>query len=161
MAKKIPCRNKSPYGWWVASILQRYEAEGEDTNNPKRRCLAWENTIILKAKDRNEAYRKAVANGKLCQSSGPHKGRWVFEGLTSLNPIYEKLEDGAEIIWQERHFSAKRIRSMVKAKKELPCFDDKNENINKRQIDCVPEIVLNLLSSAINASSVKGPRSKS
>jgi len=132
MGTKIPQRNKSPTGWWVASILTRYEEEGENTENPNRRCLAWEDTIILKARDRNQAYRKAIAEGKARECVGDdwidtktrRKGKWIFEGLTSLNPVYDELDDGAEIIWQEHHRSAKKLKAWVKEKHELECFQD-------------------------------------
>ena len=61
---KIPHRNKSQYGWWVATCLERFEYFDENKSNLNRRCIAWENTILLKAKDRNDAYKKAIENGK-------------------------------------------------------------------------------------------------
>ncbi|MCE5228886.1 DUF4288 domain-containing protein [bacterium] len=131
MGKKVPCRNKSPFGWWVASILVRFEIEGEDAANLNRHAEAWENTIIIKAKDRNGAYRKAVAAGKLQQSKGWDlhtdngcKARSVFDGITSLLPIYEKIEDGAEIIWKLHRRSVKNLKALVKAKQDLECFHD-------------------------------------
>jgi hypothetical protein len=52
-------------------------------------------------------------------------GRWVFEGLTSLLPIYDELEDGAEILWRDHSGrTLKRVRAMVKKKNELEAFDD-------------------------------------
>jgi hypothetical protein len=135
MKKKIPHRNQSPYGWWVASILTRYEEEGEDTKRMNRMCMAWEDTIIIKADDREEAYRKAVTEGKNRESKSydctdqktGKKGRWVFEGLMSLLPIYEELEDGAEIIWNEHYRSAKKLKSWVKKKSELESFIDEDD----------------------------------
>jgi hypothetical protein len=50
---------------------------------------------------------------------------WRYEGLTSLLPIYEELEDGAEIIWKEHpNRTLKKIRSWIKSKYELESFDD-------------------------------------
>ena len=49
---------------------------------------------------------------------------FVFEGLTSLIAIYEELEDGAEIIWQEHeNKTLKTIQGWVKKKEELEVFD--------------------------------------
>src|SRR5262245_30480845 len=107
MKKNIPTKNRSPYGWWIVSYIMRFEYYDEYRKNHQRRCLAWENTIILKAKDRNEAYRKAVRFGKLSdgeegwQADSGRKGAWRFEGLTSLLPIYEELEDCAEVMWRK------------------------------------------------------------
>ena len=50
---------------------------------------------------------------------------WKFLGLTELLPIYEKLEDGAEILWREHYNrSLRKILSKVKKKSELGIFDD-------------------------------------
>jgi len=130
--KEIPVRNKSPFGWWIAAILLRYEEQGEDRKNLSRRCLAWVNTIIIKAKNREEAYRKAIFQGESHQSKKwdsidtktRRKGRWNFEGLMSLLPIYEELEDGAEVLWDQHKVSVKRVKSWVKSKKELETFQD-------------------------------------
>src|SRR5262249_32716776 len=56
--------NRSPFGWWLASYIERFEYDDEDKQNLDRRCLAWENTIVVRAKTRDEAYRKAVAIGR-------------------------------------------------------------------------------------------------
>ena len=96
---RIPYRNKSPYGWWLATCLERFQFFDEDKSNPNRRCIAWENTILIKAKDREGAYQKAIKKGKLSDGGeselNGRKETWIFEGLTSLLPIYEELEDGA------------------------------------------------------------------
>ncbi|MGB5620556.1 MAG: DUF4288 domain-containing protein [Desulfobacterales bacterium] len=95
-------RNKSPHGWWFATCLERFEYFDENRSNSNRRCIAWENPILLKANDRNEDYKKAIEKGKLSEGSeseiNGRKGTWIFEGLTSLIPIYEELDDGAEIL---------------------------------------------------------------
>jgi hypothetical protein len=129
---KIPSRNRSPFGWWVASYIERFEWKSEDRTKLKRRCLAWENTVLIKAKDREVAYQKARSIRKTYspewRNYGNHPGRpgrWVFEGLTSLLAIYEKLEDGAEIIWNEHaDRTVEKIRSFVKKKSELETFID-------------------------------------
>jgi hypothetical protein len=119
----------SPVGWYVASILIRFEWYNEDTNNLNRRCLAWENQIIVKADNPEHAYTKAMEYGKQEESEAwdannkERKGRWKFEGLTSLLAIYEELEDGAEIMWTEyKNRSIKKIKSRVKSKRELEVF---------------------------------------
>jgi hypothetical protein len=129
--KPIPHRNKSPYGWWIASYLERFEFDDENVENLNRRCLAWENTIVFKARDRNQAYRKAEKIGKLSDGNEAwtgdkaRKGRWRYEGITSLLPIYEELTDGAEILWNEyQNVTVRRVKSMVKRKLDLECFDD-------------------------------------
>jgi hypothetical protein len=101
-------RNHSPVGWYVASYLLRFtELSDRRKNDPEKRFLSWENTILIKADNLNDAYEKVVKLAK--QHTAPYKGgeaevdvRWVFEGLTELLPAYEEIEDGAEIMWAER-----------------------------------------------------------
>jgi hypothetical protein len=129
--------NRSPSGWWLASYIVRFEYHDEDKSNLNRRCLAWKNTIILKAKNREEAFRKANKSGKLSNSqqfwseNNGRKGQVVFEGITNLLPIYEELDDGAEILWTEyKGRSVKKVKSWVKAKTDLEAFDDKETAAN-------------------------------
>lgn len=129
--KKIAQQNRSPTGWWIASFIERAVWD-DDARRPSEssRCTAWENTIIFKAKNRDSAYSKAVRLGSLNKSTfsdttDKRTGRWVFEGLTSLLPIYDELEDGAEILWRDHSGrTLKRVRAMVKKKSELEAFDD-------------------------------------
>ena len=131
MRRRIPHRNRSPSGWWIASYIERYEYHDELKRNPNRRCLAWENTILLKAPDREAAYRKALATGRLCEGTESRdertgrRGTWRFEGLTSLLPIYDDIEDGVEVLWTvHRGRSVKTIRAMVRRKQDLETFQD-------------------------------------
>ena len=127
----VPHRTRSPYGWWIASYLERFEYDDEDRSNLNRRCLAWENTILVKAQSREQAWQKAVAQGRLSEGNRGtndatgRMGTWRFEGLTSLLPVYEKLDDGAELLWEEHSGrSVRSIRALAKKKAELGVFDD-------------------------------------
>jgi len=127
---KIPYRNRNHTGWWVASYLERFEFYDEKKSNLNRRCVAWENTILIRAKNREQAFRKAIAIGKVCQGiegwdNKGRKGAWRFEGLTSLLPVYDKIGDGEEIFWKEYEGrTVGKIKSWIKHKKELEAFDD-------------------------------------
>jgi Domain of unknown function (DUF4288) len=104
--------NRSPVGWYVASYLLRFVELGDECNSdPEHRFTAWENTIIVKAQSIEEAYDKtvAVASAETAPYLGGDDGvavQWVFEGVTTVVPIYEKLTDGAEIMW-EKHGATK------------------------------------------------------
>lgn len=128
---KAPYRNRSPFGWWIASYLQRFEYYDEDKKNLARRCLAWENTILIRARTREQAYRKAVAMGQSSNgseawdSNTKRRGAWRFEGLTELLPVYDRIEDGAEISWiKHENRSVRKVKSFVKRKRDLAVFDD-------------------------------------
>lgn len=98
-------KNLSPVGWYVASYILRFvELDREDKDDLDGRFFTYENTIIVKAGSLDEAYDKTVTVAK--GHTEPYKGgsegvdvQWVFEGLTEILPIYEELEDGAEIMW--------------------------------------------------------------
>jgi hypothetical protein len=95
----------SPVGRYVGSYVIRFiELEEAGTDDPARENRDWENTEIVRAGNLDEAYRKIVAIGE--GATTPYLGgddgvpvQWVFEGVTELLPIYEPLEDGAEIMW--------------------------------------------------------------
>jgi hypothetical protein len=61
---------------------------------------------LVKAENLDEAYDKVVAIG---QSHKPYKAakppgidvQWLFEGISDLLPIYEKIEDGCEVMRAE------------------------------------------------------------
>jgi hypothetical protein len=81
-------KNVSPVGWYVASYLLRFTKQGDPKiNDPEARFLTWENTVLIKAKDLDEAYDKTVKVAK--QSTKPYRAgkagvsvRWIFEGIT-------------------------------------------------------------------------------
>jgi hypothetical protein len=119
----------SQYGWYVAIIVQRFDYYWQKTTNPNRRCEVWENTCLIKARSRNEAYRKAMALGRAgdgieCveQDKRRRKGVWRFVGLANLLPVYEKIEDGCEILWTRHSCTAKTAQRMVRRKRELVVF---------------------------------------
>ena len=71
----------------------------------------------------DEAYDKAIEFGTA--NTQPYNGgstgsdvQWVFEGIVELLPIYEELEDGAEISWAESTRSLKTIRRRAISKEE-------------------------------------------
>lgn len=66
-------KNISPVGWYVASYLIRFvELDQEGNDDPEKRFTAWENTIIVKADNLDNAYDKVVEEAKL--QTEPYKG---------------------------------------------------------------------------------------
>jgi hypothetical protein len=113
-------KNISPVGWYVATYALRFvELDDEGIEDAGRKFRVWENTIIVKAGNLDEAYDRVVEVGM--EASQPYKGgphgvdmQWRFEGVLSLLPIYEELEDGSEISWAER-----RPRTLANIRKEI------------------------------------------
>jgi hypothetical protein len=122
MDLKAAVADRWPYGWWIASYIERAVFDAKTKSSPRSHCVAWENTIILKARDRESAYKKAVRLGSR-NTSKFDGGHWKFDGLTSLLPIYERLEDGAEILWIDHTGkSLKKVRGLIKQKRQLQVF---------------------------------------
>jgi len=126
-------QNESPFGWWVATLIERYEYDNEDTSNPNRECKCWSNVVMFKAETGEEAFLKAMEYGnlgKLDQSEfideeTGKKGKYVFEGLASLLPVYDELdEDGTEILYDENFTTVADVQSRIRKKEELEIFQD-------------------------------------
>lgn len=119
-------KNVSPVGWYVASYLVRFvELNSSDNNNPDNKFLAWENTVIVRADNLDAAYDKVVAIAAL--DTKPYAGgpdaipvQWLFEGVTELLPIYEELDDGAEIMYREINpTKLKNLQKLIRQKGEF------------------------------------------
>ncbi|MDR2196015.1 MAG: DUF4288 domain-containing protein [Gallionellaceae bacterium] len=120
-------KNASPVGWYYGSYLLRFvELADKKRDNPERRFLAWENTVIVQAKSLNAAYTKVERIAK--RHTKPYRGgpapgvpvQWEYIGVTELLPIYEKLEDGAEISWTEH--ASRKLKTLKKWVKPKEAF---------------------------------------
>lgn len=117
--------NISPVGWYVGTYQIRFvELTQSGNDDPQRKFLTWENTVLVRATSLDEAYDKVVAIG--LEETEPYKGgpdgvdvQWVFEGVIDLLPVYEELEDGAEIMWAERTKQLKNLRARAKTKEQF------------------------------------------
>jgi hypothetical protein len=110
----------SPVGWYVGTYQLRFvELADRKKSSSKKRFLCWENTVLVKAKSMQEAHRKVVKVGE--GHTSPYKGgpaavdvQWVFEGVIDLLPVYEEIDDGAEIMWAERTRTLQSMRNAAK-----------------------------------------------
>ncbi len=116
-------KNVSPVGWYLVSYLLRFvELDDKDKNNDNARFLSWENSILVRATDQDEAYEKGVKMAHA--ATEPYQGgsagvpvQWELVGVTEVLPIYEELGDGAEIAWTERAPRLlKNLKKMVRPK---------------------------------------------
>jgi len=83
---------------------------------------------LLRAKSREEAYRKAIRLGRVGDPSKTRGGEWRFAGISMLLPVYEEIEDGVEILWTDRgRLPVNKIKSLVRTKRQLPVFNDNDE----------------------------------
>ena len=66
--------------------------------------------------------------GRAGMPSKTHGGEWRFAGISMLVPIYDKFEDGSEILWEEdKLVSVAKIKKLVESQRQLPVFDDTEE----------------------------------
>lgn len=119
-------KNSSPVGWYFGSYLLRFiELEDPGRNDPERKFVSWENTVLVQAKSIEAAYAKIEKIAK--QNSKPYKGgpqgvrvQWEYLGVTEVLPVYEEIADGAEIAWTERTpRKLKTLKEWVRPKSQI------------------------------------------
>ena len=104
--------------WFLAELIQQFEYANDDKRD------VWINTILVKANSPEEAYEKALKFGE------SYNDRYInpdgievtvtFRGLRNLYLIYEDLEDGAEILYEDiEEISEEEIAAMVTPKEQL------------------------------------------
>lgn len=108
--------------WFLADMIQELKvAHAEDST-------VWINTHLIRASSPDEAYEKALNLGKLYEDSWTNTdGEQVvsrFRGLRDLLLVYEKLEDGAEIMWEEQEdVNEQDIQEMIKPRAQLGAIE--------------------------------------
>ena len=85
------------------------------------------NLNLIEAASPDEAYEKSIALGRAGESAYENAAgklvRVVFRGLRDLFVIYEDLEDGAEILYEEKvGVPEDQLRTMVKERNALGVF---------------------------------------
>jgi|SRR5882762_3240235 len=108
--------------WYLSYEILYFELE-----NPlaQDKCQIWENLILIRAASPEEAYEKAMKHGFDSEDNvkiDGQKGRCKFKGLKDLVRIYDDLEDGAELVWQEYELEKNQLETSVKTKQDLHAF---------------------------------------
>jgi hypothetical protein len=125
---KIRYANQNHTGWWIYREVEQWVSKRQKKLSPRSRCLVYLNLRLIRAKSREEAYRKALAFGRVGDRSKTRDGEWRFAGIAMLLPVYEKIADGAEILWEARKLmTVAKIKRLVKSKRQLPVFDETEE----------------------------------
>jgi hypothetical protein len=111
-----------PVSWYLSREIIYFEFADQADQDEYQ---VWENLILINAQNPEEAYQKALKHG--FDSEGDvtidgRKGRSKFKGLKTLVAVYENIEDGAEIEWQEYMVERDELESLVKPKENLPAF---------------------------------------
>jgi hypothetical protein len=125
---KIRWANRNHTGWWIFEEVEQFVSKRQKKLSLTSRCLARLNLRLLRARSREEAYRKAMKFGSAGRPSKTYGGEWRVVGISMLLPIYDEMEDGSEILWyKDKVMNVARIKTLVKSKRQLPVFDDREE----------------------------------
>jgi hypothetical protein len=117
MAKWIP----KDMEWFLADLIQQFTfVDGGHS--------IYVNTLLVQASSVEKAYEKALEFGKVYNESFTNTdGEEVkvsFRGLRDLYLIYDKLEDGAELIYEEyEEITEEEIAAMVTPMEKLAAFE--------------------------------------
>jgi len=120
--------------WFIADLIQEFTFANGD--GP----LVWVNQILIRANSLEEAYENSLARGALYNSSYLNSdGVQVtecFRGLRDLYLIYDKLEDGAEILYTEYDdLDETRIAAMITPKEKLAAFVTHDKRPEKSRVE--------------------------
>ncbi len=107
--------------WYLAEIVEENQVEGEQDN------VVYVNFILVHAQSPEDAYEKAIELGHEAEMSYENMdGKQVtvtFRGLRDLNVIHDKLEHGAELIYERKAgLTQQALESLVVSKDQLGIF---------------------------------------
>jgi hypothetical protein len=109
--------------WYISHELLYFHTKRQ---GPKGLNLTvWENLILLKARNPEDAYRKALKRGRLNEQSvriDGEEGYCKFRGLRDLVLVQDELEDGAELEWREFRMNGTDLVGMTKRKRQMQAF---------------------------------------
>lgn len=112
--------------WFFADLVLEIRVEGEERN------VVHINTHLLRAQCAEEAFNKAriigVGHEDEYENSTGQKVVVRFRGLGELLPIYEELEDGAEIWFKERvGLTDAEVAALVQNRRNLSVFKQREK----------------------------------
>ncbi len=107
--------------WFIAEIVEEITVEGDPRN------VVHVNFNLIRADSPEEAYAKSLELGKQCETEYDNPdGKRVqirFRGLRNLGVVYDELEHGAELMYEERiGVSPDELQNCVRPKEQLDVF---------------------------------------
>lgn len=123
-AKPVTEKISNKGNWFMVEIIERLEPAKVNRKDQKRLCLVWANWHLIKAPNAAKAYTKAEKLGRegnyTFTNSDKLKMRWEFVGIGDLLPIYEDIEDKAELMYSDfGDITVERSKKLVTDKKKL------------------------------------------
>src|SRR5262245_3783975 len=121
--------------WYVADIVIEIVVESDPRN------VVHVNTVLVRAADNEDAYRRAFELGRRVVGR-PYlnpAGKYVrskFLGLRGLDLVHDRLTHGCEIMYEEYvRVSRRKIAAMVTKKSELNLFRRRSEQTENDRPD--------------------------
>jgi hypothetical protein len=107
--------------WYVAELIQEITVEGDPRNVVHR------NFVLIRADSPESAYNRALLLGQEGEVSYDNPAgkrvRIMFRGLSDLSVIYDELDHGAELLFEEKvGVSNEQIEKWVLPKEQLNVF---------------------------------------
>src|SRR5579883_1726762 len=107
--------------WYLADLIEEFRVAGERDN------LIHKNTVLVRADSPEEAYDRAIELGKAGEISYENSdGKLVtctFRGLQNLQVVYEELEHGAELMYEQWvGLSEEEVAGLIRPKQRLNVF---------------------------------------
>jgi len=111
--------------WWLADLAIEFTIDGEEGNRVHY------NLTLMRADSAEQAYRKALEYGLRQENTYTNSdGRTVkvrFRGLRDLYVIYDQIEDGAELLYEEAiDLPEAQLLASIKPKERLSVFEPWN-----------------------------------
>ncbi len=107
--------------WFIAEIVEEITVEGDPRN------VVHINFNLIRADSPEEAYTKSLELGEQNQTEYQNpEGKRVeirFRGLRNLSVMYDELEHGAELMYEERvAVNSDELKKIVRGKDQLDVF---------------------------------------
>jgi hypothetical protein len=107
--------------WFIAEIVEEITVEGDQRN------IVHVNFNLIRADSPEEAYAKSLELGKQCdteyENSAAKRVQIRFRGLRNLTVMYDELEHGAELMYEERiAVPGDELEKCVRGKEQLDVF---------------------------------------
>jgi hypothetical protein len=110
--------------WFMVEIIEKLEPAARNESKDLRRVTTYGNFHLIKASSADEAYEKGVKLGQessmVFTNSDKVEMEWSFLGIGELLPIYEDIQDGAELMYTDYgNISYRRAINMAREKSVL------------------------------------------
>lgn len=109
--------------WYVAEIVEEIDVEGDSRN------IVHKNLVLIRSDSPDDAYIKALEIGRKGEGSYSNPSgslvRTRFRGLSYLDVIHDRLEHGAELLYERKTaVPEEEIQKWLLTREKLPLFNE-------------------------------------